>query len=334
MSDVEVTIASMRSFLPSPRADVAEWVAAVTSTAIRDSLHELALEADEINVIVAQWEEFRRDERWLSLLVSLVTSIEEQRGDHDAPLPVWDDLDDAGAGGRFLYFYLFALTWRATQNFLRARHCPAPIITRTMSSLARHAGIHSRKWHTVGLDAGWWMLPVLRGELVHVGSLQFHRVTLGVGTLAPHPWYSDAVARTLGPGFRVGDASVGLHIPDHTELSPTALDATFAEAREVVGAVWPVAQRRVATCQSWMLDPQLAEFLAPSSNILAFQRRFTSLPEWIEDDRDIVEFVFRQPGVGLRDLPQRTTLERAVVTLLKSGGHWRVPAGWMDFDGE
>jgi hypothetical protein len=254
-------------------------------------------------------------------------------GDHDAPLPVWDDLDGAGVSGRLLYVYVFAIMWRETQAYLREGGCPETVIVRTMSSLSRHAVIHMRKWGTVGLDAGWWMLPALRGELLQIGSLQFHRVTLGVGSLAPRPWFSDDDAKTLGPGFRNGDASVGIHIPDGTDLSASALDATFDEAREVIGAMWPVRQRRVATCQSWMLDPQLGEFLAPTSNILGFQRRFTLLPEWIVDDHDIIEFVFRRPGVALTDRPQTTTLERAVVALIESGRHWRVPPGWTDFDG-
>jgi hypothetical protein len=333
VTNVAATLAAMRAFLPSPSTAAIEQTRRVTSDELRDSLRELNVEQNYVEEIIGHWDEFRVDEPWMSLLASLVTLIEEQRGEYDAPLPVWDDLDDAGASGRLLYVYLFAITWRGTERFLREGGCPQAIIERTMSSLSRHADIHVRKWDTVGLDAGWWMLPALRGELLQIGSLQFHRVTLGVGSLAPHPWYSDDAAAILGPGFRHGDASVGVHIPDKTDLSSGALDATFDEAQHVLGIMWPVHQRRVATCQSWMLDPQLAEFLEPSSNILGFQRRFTPLPEWIVDDRDIVEFVFRRPGIALRDRPRTTTLERAVVTLLESGRHWRVPPGWTDFDG-
>ncbi|MEO9180745.1 MAG: acyltransferase domain-containing protein [Acidimicrobiales bacterium] len=333
MTDVVATIASMRAFLPSPRAVDVDRVARVTSLELGDSLRELNVAQGDADEIIAQWDVFRADESWMTLLAALVSLVEQQMGDHDAPLPVWDDLDDAGASGRLLYYYLFAITWRDTQVFLREAGCPNAIIERTMSWLSRHTAIHVRKWDTVGLDAGWWMLPTLRGELLHVGSLQFHRVTLGVGSLAPRPWYNEYDAKVRGPGFRYGDASVGIHIPDKTDLSKSALDATFDEARDVIGALWPVHERRIATCQSWMLDSQLEEFLAPSSNILEFQRRFAPLPEWIVDDGDIVEFVFRRPGVALRSRPQTTTLERAVVTLIESGRHWRVPPCWTDFDG-
>ncbi len=333
MTDVAATIASMRDFLPSPSVDVVTRVSRVASDELLDSLRELNVAQSAVDEIIGHWDEFRADESWTTLLAALVSLIEEQMGDHDAPLPIWDDLDDAGASGRLLYCYLFAITWRDTQVFLRRAGCPDAIVERTMSSLSRHVGIHTRKWDTVGLDAGWWMLPVLRGELLQIGSLQFHRATLGVCSLTPRPWYNEHDAKMRGPGFRYGDASVGIHIPDTTDLSKNALDATFDEARDVIGALWPVHQRRIATCQSWMLDSQLEEFLAPSSNILGFQRRFTPLPAWIVDDGDIVEFVFRRPGVALRDRPQTTTLERAVVALIESGRHWRVPPCWTDFDG-
>lgn len=333
MTGAAATIGLMRAFLPLPSVDAVKHLATVTAAELRDSLSELNANESDVVDIIRHWDEFRADESWLTLLAALVSLIEDQMGNYDAPLPVWDDLDDAGANGRLLYVYLFAIAWRATQRFLREAGCPDAIIERTMSSFSRHAEIHLRKRDTVGLDAGWWMLPALRGELVQIGSLQFHRVTLGVGTLAPRPWYNDDDATARGPGFRHGDASVGIHIPDKTDLSKSAIDATFDEARDVLGALWPVRQRRIATCQSWMLDPQLGEFLAPSSNILSFQHRFTPLPEWIVDDRDIVEFVFRRPGVALKDRPQTTTLERAVVTLIESGRHWRVPPCWTDFDG-
>ena len=177
------------------------------------------------------------------------------------------------------------------------------------------------------------MIPTLRAEMLQVGSLQFHRVNLGVGTLSPHPWYTEEEVATLGVGFRRGDPSAGIHIPEGADLSPQRLDETFARARQVLGAVWPVTQRRIATCQSWMLDDRLGGALAPTSRILGFQRRFTLLPRWMDDDEDAIEFVFRRPGAALADLPRSTSLERAILDVLMSGGHWRNRAGWLDFDG-
>jgi len=82
--------------------------------------------------------------------------------------------------------------------------------------------------------------------MVQVGSLQFHRVNLGVGNLSPEPWYSIEESLERGVGFRRGDPSVGIHIPYGAALAPHDLDATFARAREVLSAMWRVNQRRLA----------------------------------------------------------------------------------------
>lgn len=176
------------------------------------------------------------------------------------------------------------------------------------------------------------MLPVLNGELLQVGSLQFHRERLGIGSLSPSPWFGEEEVAALGEGFRTGDASLGLHIPDHADLTPASLDATFEDARALLGLLWPAPDRRLATCQSWMMDDRLSSYLDPASNILRFQERFSLLPGWRVGDVDVVDFVFAMPNTPLSDLPQMTSLERAVVDVLRHG-HWRDRSGWLDFDG-
>jgi hypothetical protein len=48
-----------------------------------------------------------------------------------------------------------------------------------------------------------------------------------------------------------------------------------------------------------------------------------------DGDRAVFEFVFRRVRPSLDELPQRTTLERAVVTHLRSGRHWQSRLGWI-----
>ena len=333
MTDVTSTLAKMRSFLAPATGETIDRVRHVESKSLIETLEWLNIASDDVAEVAQHWDEFRRDDEWVSLLASLLTQVELQRGSIDAPIPIWPDLDEAGPSGRLFYVYLFALGYEGAKEFFVAEGAPENVIDRTFDVLARHCATHRRKWGTLGIDAGWWMLPVLRGELVQIGSLKFHRVTLGVGSLSPVPWYDEHVAATLGVGFRRGDDSLGIHIPQGADLSPGRLDETMDEARRVLGEMWPTPQRRLATCATWMLDERLRTFLGPSSNIVQFQQRFNVLSEFFDDDEDVLDFVFRSPGTALRDLSQETTLERAVVDVLSRGGHWRTCAGWFDFDG-
>jgi hypothetical protein len=325
-------IAQIRRFLPTAPPHVAGRVRDFSTEQLVARLVELGISTPEVGEIAAHWGGFQRDVGWASLLADLVEMVELQRGDFDAPLRIWPDMEKSGPDGRFLLFYLFALCFERTRDFLRRGGCPEEIIDSTFSILKRHAQIHRRKFASTGVDAGWWMIPTLRGEIVHVGSLQFHRVTLGVGSLSPSPWFGEAEAAELGVGFRRGDPSVGIHIPERSDLSPEAVDASLQRARAVIATLWPVGQRRLATCQTWMLDDRLSSYLAETSNIIRFQRRFNLLPRWRDDDQDVLEFVFRQTGKKLSDLEATTTLQRAVKEVLLSGGHWRDRTGWFDFD--
>ena len=331
------TIALMRDAAPPPATDIVERVQETTADEIASCLRALGLSPEQSATVGDAWNDFRDNPEWSSLLASLVTMVEMQRGHIDATIPIWDDLDDAGLPGQFLYFYLFVLCAPGTIAFLRAAACPEGVIDLTMSVLVQLSALHEKKWQSLGIETGWWLFPILRGELIQVGSLWFHRVNLGVGNLSPDPWISDQEATTLGVGFRRGDPSIGLHIPQGAALDPATLDATFAHARQVITSMWPTSGRRLATCQTWMLDPQLMMYLAQDSNVLAFQRRFNVLttwaPTWADGDSSIVEFAFRSPGVPLAQLPRDTTLQRAVHDHIEHGGHWFVQPGWLDFDG-
>lgn len=331
--DVHTTLEAMRGFLAPSSPDLRSRVREFRARDLSAALTEVRTPTAVIEEVLVQWDAFRTDDEWVSLLASLVEWVEQCRGDIDVPIPIWDDLDGAGANGRLFYFYLFAVTYDSTLDFFRRGGFPPDVLDATMTIVARHAQTHHRKWGSVGFDPGWWILPVLRGEMVQIGSLQFHRVNLGVGNLSPEPWYSPEESRRRGAGFERGDPSIGIHIPNRAALAARELDATFDRAREVLGERWPVAQRRLATCQSWLLDAQLADFLDPASNILGFQRRFTLLDGWYDNDRETLDFIFQRPGASVGELPRTTSLQRGVLELLERGGHWRARPGWLDFDG-
>jgi hypothetical protein len=114
-------------------------------------------------------------------------------------------------------------------------------------------------------------------------------------------------------------------------MSPRACDDAFTAARLFFRTHFPEEMPRLAVCHSWLLDEQLAEYLPEDSNIIRFQRRFQ--PAYIPDpnNRPTLEFVFRTPDRPLHALPQRTTLERAVVAHIRNGRQWRGGVGWLQW---
>lgn len=88
------------------------------------------------------------------------------------------------------------------------------------------------------------------------------------------------------------------------------------------------------------MDQQLADYLPESSNIIRFQRRFTWFTDRERADWAPIEHLFRRrfdgpdvPPAMLDELPQDTTLQRAIVTHLRNGGHWFNQTGFFRIEG-
>lgn len=227
---------------------------------------------------------------------------------------------DLGTVGRYFYVWVFLATLDDVRRYHAARGIPDDVSWATLADLGRNMAIHERIYGKGGFDEQNWITLHWRGGIYQLGRLQFNRSRIR---------YDAATIEQLGLDFRHGDPALGVHIPETGPLSPEACDASFRWAREFFARHFPEDTYRVATCGSWLLDEQLAEYLPPTSNIIRFQRRFQLVPGGRVADREIVRFVFRRDTTRFDELPRRTTLERAIVQHLLAGRHWQSRSGWL-----
>jgi hypothetical protein len=245
----------------------------------------------------------------------------------------WPSLPAAlGARGRLFYAHVFLALIPDVRRWHRARSVPDDVSWATLSDLGRSIATYRRRHGDAGLDRQDWLTLHVRGALYQLGRLQFHRsrIVPGLAGAGPLFWYDRTAADAMGPGCRLGDAVLGIHIPATGPLSPAACDDALRRARRFFADVFPFEPYRVAVCTSWLLDEQLTGYLPGGSNIVAFQRRFRLIPGTRDDDEGVVASVFGLLPASLDDLSPRTTLERAVVAHLRDGGHWRIRTGWLE----
>jgi hypothetical protein len=218
---------------------------------------------------------------------------------------------------------------------IRQRHqelgIPDDVSWETLSYLGRAMTSYRENHGETGIHISRWDWMRFSCRLYQVG-----RLTVIPYRLCTHPeagplfWYDDETTTRLGPGFRKGDPALSLHIPSTDPLTPEACDDSLRRMRTAFKGVYAGESLRVATCTSWLLDEQLAEYLPADSNILAFQRRFNMIPGARDDDA-ILRFLFgAERPKEIEALPQRTTLERAVVRHLQLGRNWRLRTGWVE----
>ena len=240
--------------------------------------------------------------------------------------PDWPDAPFAlGAAGRYFYVHLYLLAVPYTYE-QEHRGVPDDVVAATLADVGAKMTTYRLGHHTGGFDRQRWAVRHFRGTLHRLGRLQFERTVLDTAATggAPAP-----------DGPADGEPVLAVHISADGPMRPADCDASFRSARDFVTEFAPQERYRFATCGSWLLDEQLAEYLPPEANIVDFQRRFTRFGDRPLGDDDVLEFVFHTPPgtADLDRLPQDTTLQRAVVRHLRDGRHWHIAHGWVPLPG-
>jgi hypothetical protein len=285
------------------------------------TLVELAVPHEDVDELVALLGPLRRDPQLWWVLERSVHALVRTMGEVDAPVQLPPLPADLGDLHRWLYVYVFVAALPHVRDYHRARGIPGEVSRLTLADLGRNVAVHRQRYGVGGLNPAGWLTRHFRGGIYHLGRLQFERATLGTRT--------GQAVRAAGQPYGPGDPALGVHIPRfYGPMTATACDDSFAWAREFFPRHFPEERYAVATCHSWLLDGQLAEYLPAQANIVRFLRRFQPAYR-TEDDEAIQTFVFGQTVSTMDSPPQRTTLERAIVGHLAAGRHWHVAAGWL-----
>lgn len=287
-------------------------------------LRELEVPEDDIPAVLASRPNRERNPEEWWLLERTVAEMVTTMGSLD--LPPWFPSPYAVSGMHpFFFVNTFLATLPHTQRYHREHGIPDEIARATLADLGRNVRVNRKRYGEGGLEVSHWLMLHFRGCIYQLGRLQFERAKT---------W--DRIVKAAsdrGESASPDDLALSIHIPDFLgSMTPEACDASIALAREFFPRHFPDEQYTRAVCSSWLLDPHLKDYLPPSSNIVQFQNRFTLAETDTTADRSVLQFVFGPVPDNLDSLPQRSSLERAVATHLKNGGHWQFRPGWFPWD--
>lgn len=281
-----------------------------------------AVPADDLDLLRAADERVGDDPRLADWVGGTADAIRAAVGHRSPPPPLPPRPDGETDTVAYLPVLAFARALPTTLGWAEGRGLPPAVVAATMRDVGRML-VRSRQWFGppgLGDELGGWLTRHLVGSILEVGRLQHERTTSGIRT---GEWL---VAERAD--WMPGETVVNLHIPDSGPLAPAAVGESLRAANTLLRKRFPEDRLRVRICVSWLLDPQLTHYLPESSNIVAFQRLFRVGPAKDDDgDAAVRKFVFENSPAPVEDLPQRTALERAVVSHWRAGRHWRVHVG-------
>jgi hypothetical protein len=273
-------------------------------------LDRLAVRPDDAAEIMAGWPrpdapQWTPELRWL--LDRSIALVRADLGGYGW-LPPGPELPrDESLAARHLYVYAYLALVDGVRAYHRDHGVPDAVSWTTLADLGRNLAVDRRMNRE-----GWpvmqaWLTLHERGGLYELGRLQHQR----------------------------GSTTLNLHIPESGPLTPEAVAASLDEARAFFPRHFPGEHYTRFACGSWLLDPQLLEYLPEDSNIVRFQRLFElepyQPPEGLDADVEVLRFVFRTLTTPLDRLPRRTVLQRAIVDHLQAGRHWQIRTGHLPF---
>ena len=118
--------------------------------------------------------------------------------------------------------------------------------------------------------------------------------------------------------LRPGDTILDAHIPGHAPLSQELCAESYARARELFAKHFPEIKAKGFHCRSWTMSPELCEVVKPGSNLLNFQSAYLRYPVPTNGE-DVLNFVFQLRFTCYADLPEDTSLQRALKARYLSG---------------
>lgn len=178
----------------------------------------------------------------------------------------------------------------------RKKRIAKTVYADTMKCFTRFLKECGQKNGRMFFDRGWWTYRQVSMGLFRIGALEYE-------------------FRERGE-----ERAVAVHIPTDADLSPEAVERSLQETALFFKTCYPDFKYDRYTCESWLMSPVLKQLLPGSSNIVAFQERFT-IKSVDKEEREYIEWLFQVPMDTAYDrLPERTTLQRKVKKLLSAGG--------------
>ena len=124
-----------------------------------------------------------------------------------------------------------------------------------------------------------------------------------------------------------GDDLLSVHIPATGPMTIAACAESFARAPDFFAKYFPELSLKGFYCSSWLLSPYFANYLKPDANLVLFMQSWHKFAKSETTGREFFYRVWGHNEIDIETAAQETSLQRAVISHIKSGGVWNDMGG-------
>lgn len=243
-------------------------------------------------------------ERGRSITVSdgLMSQILDRRQWDAGIKKLQEQLGEDPAGIKILWELLRMVSVYSYEEYVK-RGIPDDIFVATMKFCTRFLQEGYRTYQTYRFVSAWWFPRQISLSEYRIGALEYEFV--------------DGEER-----------EIAIHIPADADLGKESVARSLEEFNQFRKKYYSEWENIRMTCDSWMLMPELKEFLGEDSNIIAFQNLF-EIDIVNHDATWYMGWIY--PGaerIG-ENLPEESTLQRNLKRYLLEGKKFGVAKGHL-----
>ena len=177
----------------------------------------------------------------------------------DTTLDSYDMKSEDGKRNLLAFLYLC----EETAQKARARGIGEEVLIATLKDLVIWTENYTQMKGTLFLGELDWLKITMEGTMFRLGRLQFRMAKA----------YRDIPEADIAKGDNVME----IHIPRGSKLDIAECEKSLAWAKEFFARHFPEFTYTCFTCNSWLLDDTLKEYLPETSNIIRFGDLFTKV---------------------------------------------------------
>lgn len=216
-------------------------------------------------------------------------------GDYEAVYGEWTDLYGKNdVDGLLTLGVMLCGACKSYENY-KNKGISQKIFIDTMKCFSRFCNEFYETHGRYGFDRGFWTGRQLSMRLFRIGCLEYELCE------------SD------------GKKEIAIHIPSDADLSVETVKHSLSEANVFMNEYYPEYADADRHCVSWLLSPSLFELLPSKSNIRNFALLF-QIKDVDQEDESYKLWLFKNDKIQIKDVPQNTSLQRAVKRFVLAGG--------------